>query len=201
MRKAAFGNIYGMIDAIHLKSVKEKRCCLGLTFAEIMNSPIGPVSFAAGEHGLWGVAFSNLEEYKATLNQLDETPTLAGWETASQLLVEMNAYLSGLQREFTIDIDWSCIQGFQFQVLRITYEIPFGEVTSYGAIANQLGKPGAARAVGTALARNPIPIVIPCHRVIGSDHGLHGFGGGLDVKAYLLKLEGHTVINHKVIQP
>ncbi|MFY9156462.1 MAG: methylated-DNA--[protein]-cysteine S-methyltransferase [Brevefilum fermentans] len=201
MRKVVFGNICSMIDATQINSVEEKRCCLGLTFVEITNSPIGPISFASGEHGLQGVAFSNLEEYKATLNQPDETPTLAGWETANKLLVEMNAYLSGLQREFTVDIDWSYIQGFQLQVLRITYEIPFGQVMSYGAIANQLGKPGAARAVGTALARNPIPIVIPCHRVIGSDHGLHGFGGGLDVKAYLLKLEGHTVINHRVIQP
>jgi methylated-DNA-[protein]-cysteine S-methyltransferase len=97
-----------------------------------------------------------------------------------------------------VDIDWYVVDGFQQHVLRITAEIPYGDISSYGAIAEQMGKPGAARAVGVALSRNPLPIVIPCHRVVGSDHQLHGFIGGVDTKAFLLKLEGHSVTNHQI---
>jgi methylated-DNA-[protein]-cysteine S-methyltransferase len=172
---------------------------LGLSFGQLMNSPIGPLSFAAGDLGLQGVAFMELDEYKPLFENLEENPSLFGWDTVRLLIDEINTYLAGLLREFSITIDWSNITGFQEQVLRYTYEIPYGQVFSYGEIAKQLGKPGAARAVGTALARNPIPIVIPCHRVIGSDRGLHGFGGGLNVKAFLLTLEGHTIVNNKLI--
>ncbi|NLN71083.1 MAG: methylated-DNA--[protein]-cysteine S-methyltransferase [Chloroflexi bacterium] len=174
---------------------------MDLTFAQIVQSPIGPLSFAAGDHGLRWVAFTELQDLKTIVNQTDDAPSLSGWQTLGTLLDEINAYLSGLRREFTIDIDWDGITGFQKQVLHITHGIPYGQVLTYGAIAKQLGKPGAARAVGTALARNPMPIVIPCHRVIGSDSGLHGFGGGLPVKEFLLTLEGHTIVKQKLVQP
>jgi len=80
-----------------------------------------------------------------------------------------------------------------------TAEIPFGQYLTYGGIAHQLGKPGAARAVGRALRDNPMPIVIPCHRVIGSDGRLVGYEGGLDAKAFLLRLEGHNVASGRVV--
>jgi methylated-DNA-[protein]-cysteine S-methyltransferase len=176
------------------------RCNLGLTFAQLEETPIGPISFMAGDQGLRRVAFSNLITLKESQSIYDNVPSLKGLETLATLLVEMNAYFFGVQQTFSVDIDWDVVGGFQQQVLKITAEIPFGSVSTYGAIAEQMGKPGAARAVGVALSWNPLPIVIPCHRVVGSDHKLHGFIGGLETKAFLLSLEGHTVINHQIKQ-
>jgi len=178
-----------------------KRCSLGLTFAQLEETPIGPISFLAGDQGLRRVAFSNLMMLKESHSIVDNEPSLKGLETLATLLVEMNAYLFGIQRTFSVDIDWDVVGGFQQQVLRITAEIPFGGITSYGAIAEQMGKPGAARAVGAALSSNPLPIVIPCHRVVGSDYRLNGFIGGVETKAFLLRLEGHTVTNHQIEHP
>jgi methylated-DNA-[protein]-cysteine S-methyltransferase len=173
---------------------------LRLTFAQLEETPIGPISFMAGDQGLRRVAFSNLMTFKESQPISDNAPSLKGLETLATLLIEMNAYLFGVQQTFSVDIDWDVVVGFQQQVLKITAEIPFGGVSTYGAIAEQLGKPGAARAVGVALSRNPLPIVIPCHRVVGSDQQLHGFIGGVEAKAFLLSLEGHTVINHRIEQ-
>ena len=164
-----------------------------LTFAHLNDTPIGPLSFFAGDHGLQGVAFSSLTQLKQKLLNPDDGPSFQGLETLGTLLVEVNAYLFGLQRVFTVDIDWDIIEGFQREVLALTAEIPYGKVVTYGEIAEKLGKPGAARAVGSALARNPMPIVIPCHRVIGADRVLRGYIGGEDTKAFLLRLEGQTI--------
>lgn len=171
---------------------------MGLTFAQLEETPIGPISFMAGDQGLLRVAFTNLMTLKKSQSISDNAPSLNGLETLRTLLVEMNAYLFGIQRTFSADIDWDVVGGFQQQVLRITAEIPYGSISSYGTIAKQLGKPGAARAVGMALSCNPLPIVIPCHRVVGSDHRLHGFIGGVETKVFLLRLEGHTVTNHQI---
>ncbi len=103
---------------------------------------------------------------------------------------ELNEYAAGRRREFDLSLDWSAIKPFQRAVLTVTHSIPYGETRTYAWVAQQMGKPNAARAVGRALATNPIPIIVPCHRVLGSDGGLHGYGGGLPMKARLLKLEG-----------
>ncbi len=174
---------------------------MNLTFGQLEETIIGSLSFAAGDKGLTHFAFSNLVELKKGLKIKEDVPSQKGFETISKLLLEINAYLFGLQREFSVEIDWRGITGFQEKVLRITAEIPYGGIMTYGGIAKKLGKPGSARAVGAALGRNPMAIVIPCHRVIGTDYKLHGFGGGLDTKAFLLELEGHTVNNQKVILP
>jgi len=175
-----------------------KENCMEATFAQLENTPLGPLSFVAGEKGLQGVGFMSLKVFKQRVALTDKAPSLKGFETLSVLLVEVNAYLHGLQREFSVDIDWGVVDGFQEQVLRLTADISYGQVSTYGAIAKRLGKPGAARAVGAALGRNPMPIVIPCHRVIGSDNTLHGYNGGEENKAFLLALEGHTIKNHQV---
>jgi O-6-methylguanine DNA methyltransferase len=104
----------------------------------------------------------------------------------------MNKYLAGQQRTFTFAIDWTVLRPFQQSVLQATYEIPYGETRTYKEIAERIGRPRAARAVGRAEATNPMPLVLPCHRVIGRDGKLHGYGlaEGVKTKEWLLKMEG-----------
>ena len=104
---------------------------------------------------------------------------------------QLEEYFSGTRREFDLPLNLSGTD-FQVQVLQELQEIPYGETTSYGDIAKRIGRPRAMRAVGAANGRNPIPIVIPCHRVIGSSGDLTGFGGGLDTKEALLRLEAEN---------
>lgn len=172
---------------------------MGLTFAELTETALGPLSFVAGDRGLQRVAFSPLNVLKAEAQLVDVEPSLLGLETLGELIGEMNEFLFGIRKLFSVTIDWDVLSGFQKQVLMLTAGIPFGQYLTYGGIAQQLGKPGAARAIGRALRDNPMPIVIPCHRVIGSDGRLVGYEGGLDAKAFLLRLEGHKVAGGRVV--
>ncbi len=106
---------------------------------------------------------------------------------------KIQKYLEGEQKDLDIPVDWSIFPEFQKKVLKLAYDIPFGSVETYGQLAVQTGNPKGSRAVGAALGNNPIPIVIPCHRVVGVDGSLHGYSapGGLATKAWLLTLEGH----------
>lgn len=106
-----------------------------------------------------------------------------------QAAAQLAEYFAGDRSEFELTLAPTGTE-FQLKVLDALLEIPFGETRSYADIATQIGRPKAVRAVGTANGRNPLPIVIPCHRVIGTNGSLTGFGGGLETKAYLLKLEG-----------
>ncbi len=174
---------------------------MGLTFGELKDTVIGPISIVAGDEGLLRVAFKPLAQLKSEEYSQQEKPSLKGLETVGALLAEINEYLFGIRRIFSVDIDWEVMDGFQRDVLYLTAQIPYGEVLSYGEVADQLGKPKAARAVGGALGRNPMPIVIPCHRVIGSDHRLHGYTapGGVETKRHLLRTEGHVVKGDRVV--
>ena len=104
---------------------------------------------------------------------------------------QIQEYLSGERTTFDLEIDWTLITPFQRQVLELQLAIPYGETRTYGQLASQLGKPRAFRAVGRAGATNPVPLIIPCHRVVGSDGSLRGYGapGGIQTKAWLLALE------------
>lgn len=109
-------------------------------------------------------------------------------EAADQLL----AYMAGDRQRFDLDLDWRLIGGFHRQVLKATARIPYGRTVSYGEVAAMAGRPGAARAAGTALSRNPIALIVPCHRVIRADGSIGGFGGGansISLKKHLLALE------------
>jgi methylated-DNA-[protein]-cysteine S-methyltransferase len=108
----------------------------------------------------------------------------------SQIIDQIVRYLAGNAVEFSLDyLDLGVCGAFQQRVLRLEFQIPRGKVSTYGGLANRLGRPRAARAVGTALARNPFPVIIPCHRAIRVDGTLGGFGGGLKMKKALLEME------------
>ena len=151
-----------------------------------MSSPVGTLTLVATDEGLAGILWENDWPNRAPLRvgaRDDSHPVLIEAER------QLNEYFSGRRREFALELD---VEGtpFQRKVWNALRTIPFGETRSYGDIARQIGNPGAMRAVGAANGRNPVSIVVPCHRVIGSTGKLTGFGGGLDAKARLLALEG-----------
>ena len=112
-------------------------------------------------------------------------------DQVAPVMRQIEAYLRGERKTFEIPIHWAAMSPFQEKVLQAVYAIPYGETRSYSQIGNQIGMPKAARAVGRANATNPIPLVIPCHRVIGADGSLRGYGSGegIKTKAWLLELE------------
>jgi methylated-DNA-[protein]-cysteine S-methyltransferase len=104
---------------------------------------------------------------------------------------QLEAYVAGELKDFDLPLDWSLTTGFNRRVLReLASGVPYGSVVGYQDLADRVGEPGAARAVGTAMAGNPLPVVVPCHRVVESGGGIGGFGGGLEIKRALLALEG-----------
>jgi len=126
------------------------------------------------------------------IEMLDGTAEQAVWAPHSftDIIPLLTEYFNGKQREFHCVLDFGRATPFQKQVWEITRLIPFGETRSYSWVAKKVGKPAAVRAVGQALGKNPLPIIVPCHRVIASDGKLCGFGGGLEMKRDLLRLEG-----------
>jgi methylated-DNA-[protein]-cysteine S-methyltransferase len=157
---------------------------------QVAPTPLGLIWIAHNQRGLVALALDTSRE--AFTSAWGDDPEIISGETTElgeEAERQLRDYLAGELKSFDLPIDWSLMTPFQEQALRATYAIPYGETRSYGEIATIIGKPGAARAVGRAQATNPIPLVIPCHRVIGADGSLHGYGGGLDRKAWLLTLE------------
>lgn len=109
----------------------------------------------------------------------------------TEAIRQLRAYFAGERHDFDLPLDWSLISGFNRQVLReLASGVPYGTVVGYGDLAGRVGQPGGAQAVGAAMGANPLPVVVPCHRVLESDGGIGGFGGGLETKRKLLALEG-----------
>jgi methylated-DNA-[protein]-cysteine S-methyltransferase len=159
---------------------------------KLKSSPIGPIWAAVSERGLVAVEVSpDREALNNELSHLGFNQVVLDQLKTETALVEIGEYLDGMRKTFDLPIDWSVLTPFQKRALRATFEIPYGGVKTYGEIALQLGNPRGARAVGRAEATNPMPLVIPCHRVIGADGSLHGYGAGegLKTKAWLLELE------------
>ncbi|GAB4396575.1 MAG: methylated-DNA--[protein]-cysteine S-methyltransferase [Anaerolineales bacterium] len=155
-------------------------------------TPLGPLAFAVTESGLAALEFGAGADGLATRLRERGIPLAPRDEAITGVYnLQIREYLAGTRKTFTFPIDWARLPDFQRRVLQLTFEIPYGTTRSYGELAAMLGKPGAARAVGQAQATNPMPLVIPCHRVIGSDGKLHGYGGGdgLPTKAWLLQFE------------
>ncbi|WP_405596461.1 methylated-DNA--[protein]-cysteine S-methyltransferase [Streptomyces sp. NBC_01410] len=162
----------------------------------VVDTDIGPLLLAATDEGLVSVVFhADPEVRDRALARVAGRLAAGPVENATGLLAEpirqLGAYFAGGLREFDLPLDWSLSGGFNRQVLReLAKSVPYGAVVGYGDLAARVGEPGAAQAVGAAMGSNPLPVVVPCHRVVETDGGLGGFGGGLETKRRLLALEG-----------
>jgi O-6-methylguanine DNA methyltransferase len=160
------------------------------------SSPIGPLWVAVTDLGLGAVEWSMSQaDFSRQVEQRFHTDVICDEIHTSDALRQLSEYLEGNRRQFNLLLDLSDMSDFQLQVLHLTYHIPYGQTSTYKEIAIQMGNQHAARAVGHVEATNPIPLVIPCHRVLGSDGSLHGYGGpgGIKLKVWLLNLEGSLV--------
>jgi methylated-DNA-[protein]-cysteine S-methyltransferase len=150
-----------------------------------MASPIGPLTIAGSETALNAILFGAGHPLSiSVLNRRESGP-----DVVEETIRQLQAYFSGRLVQFDLPLKPDGTP-FQKQVWRELQNIPYGTVISYGELARRIGKPKASRAVGAANGANPIPIVIPCHRVIGSNSKMTGYGGGIQIKEKLLKLEG-----------
>jgi methylated-DNA-[protein]-cysteine S-methyltransferase len=157
-----------------------------------VDSPFGEMLVAVTGRGVVRLAFPE-EDDDAVLETLARriSPRIVEAPTPPDSVArELEEYFSGRRREFELALDWTLIGPFGRRVLRVTSEIPYGGVLSYAEVAAEAGSPRGSRAAGNALGSNPIPIVIPCHRVLRTGGSLGGYGGGLDRKRWLLQLEG-----------
>jgi methylated-DNA-[protein]-cysteine S-methyltransferase len=159
---------------------------------ELNETILGDLRLAASDFGLVAVEWAHSQfQFDSYLQKLKRTIE-PNAKRITPYAKELREYLAGKRNAFTIPIDWSLFRPFQREALQAVYRIPYGETCTYHDIAIEIGRPNASRAVGRANATNPMPIVIPCHRVIGRDGKLHGYGGGegLKTKEWLLKMEG-----------
>jgi methylated-DNA-[protein]-cysteine S-methyltransferase len=152
-----------------------------------LETPIGELLLAGESNALSMIGFP-----KGSMRRDPEPDWIYNEKPLATARQQLSEYFAGTRRDFDLPLRLNGTE-FQVSVLEALQEIPYGETVSYGEIARRIGRPKAVRAVGAANGRNPIPIVVPCHRVIGSSGDLTGFGGGLDTKEALLRLEAeHT---------
>ena len=156
------------------------------------DSPLGPLTLLVTRRGLVRLSYPH-EAVEGEIERIADRISpriLAAPERTDPVRRQLDDYFAGRRHEFDVPIDWRMVGGFAEGVLRATARIPFGEVSTYRQVAAEAGSPNAYRAAGNALGSNPIPIVVPCHRVLHAGGGLGGYTGGLDRKRYLLQLEG-----------
>ncbi|MBT2326028.1 methylated-DNA--[protein]-cysteine S-methyltransferase [Variovorax paradoxus] len=151
-----------------------------------IESPLGRITLAATDEGLAGAWFDRQRHW----------PDTSGWQADAahavlrQAAAQLADYFAGRRQHFDLPLDLSHGTDFQQAVWQALLAIPSGRTTSYGALSAGIGKPAAVRAVGAAVGRNPISVIVPCHRVLGTDGSLTGYAGGLERKSALLELEG-----------
>ncbi|HLS03447.1 MAG TPA: methylated-DNA--[protein]-cysteine S-methyltransferase [Actinomycetales bacterium] len=158
-----------------------------------IESPIGELLLAATNTGLVRIVFENGSRDTA-LEQLNRRvgPVTQDREALANVIQQLQEYFAGNRKEFTLPLDLRLATGFRRTALEHLRTVPYGETESYAEVAEAVGSPRAMRAVGSACANNPIPLVIPCHRVVRSDGTMGGYGGGLGIKERLLDMERGT---------
>lgn len=181
-----------LADARERLLARAKREGLTTVGYDVLPSPLGPLWVAITPRGVATIHYGE-EPSGSELRRLVRVygpGIVPDHRRSSDLARELDQYFNGRRRAFDIAYDLSGLTPFQTRVLNATAKIPFGSVSTYGAIAKRAGNQKASRAAGGALNQNPIPIVVPCHRVVGSTGRLVGYAGGLDVKSRLLGIEG-----------
>jgi methylated-DNA-[protein]-cysteine S-methyltransferase len=162
-----------------------------------LDSPVGPLLLATTPRGLVRLAYMNAGDEAAVLEQLAAKVSprvLAAPRRLDDSRRELDEYFAGRRRRFELPLDWRLTHGFARRVLEATARIPYGATSTYKQVASQAGNPLASRAAGNALGSNPIPIVVPCHRILHSGGGLGGYTGGLEKKRVLLGVEGYSTL-------
>jgi methylated-DNA-[protein]-cysteine S-methyltransferase len=180
------------LAALHarLAAAAERDGVLDVAY-RILDSPVGPLLVAATERGLVRVAYAG-EDHDTVLRTLSERVSprvLLAPARLDPVARELEEYFAGRRHGFDVPLDWRLSAGFRNTVLRRLPEIGYGHTATYAAVARLAGSPKAVRAVGSACATNPLPVVVPCHRVVRSDGGMGGYLGGVDAKRTLLALE------------
>jgi methylated-DNA-[protein]-cysteine S-methyltransferase len=161
-----------------------------------VDSPLGPLVVAATPKGLVRVSYTEFRGEDDVLEDLARRVSPRVLEAPAKLdpvRRELDEYFDGRREQFDVPIDWSYLAGFTREVLRATAAIPFGDVSTYAGVADAAGSPRAVRAAGNALGANPMPVVVPCHRVLRTGGALGGYTGGLERKEFLLRLEGRLL--------
>jgi methylated-DNA-[protein]-cysteine S-methyltransferase len=160
---------------------------------DVADTQIGPLLLAVTERGLCRISFDPEPDRETeTLARMFGVRVLRAPRELDPVRRELDEYFEGRRRDFDLPLDLRGREGFSRDILERLAKVPYGEVTTYKSLAVEAGNPRAARAVGTIMNRNPIPIVLPCHRVVGSNGSLVGYGGGLERKRLLLDLEAGT---------
>jgi methylated-DNA-[protein]-cysteine S-methyltransferase len=168
---------------------------LDVAYATV-DSPLGPLVVAATPRGLVRVAYSGFRPDSEVLEDLAGKVSPRLLEAPARLDAvrrELDEYFDGRRTDFDLPIDWALTRGFTSRVLQATARIAFGSTSTYAEVATRAGSPRAVRAAGNALGSNPLPVVVPCHRVLRTGGALGGYTGGLERKEYLLRLEGVLV--------
>jgi methylated-DNA-[protein]-cysteine S-methyltransferase len=158
---------------------------------ELHDTPVGELLIAVTERGVCEIHYdADPDAEPERLARLFGTRVLRSAPPTDEVRRQLDEYFAGRRQEFELEVDLGPAREFGRAVLEQLSRVPYGELTTYGTLAGRAGRPRAARAVGTIMNRNPVPIVLPCHRVVGSTCSLVGYAGGLDRKRKLLELEG-----------
>ena len=158
---------------------------------ELHDTPVGRLFLAVTDRGLCEIHYDADPDAEAErLARIFGTRVLRSPRPTDEVRTQLDEYFAGKRRKFELDVDLGPAREFGRAVLGQLARVPYGELTTYGTLAERAGRPRAARAVGTIMNRNPVPIVLPCHRVVGSSGSLVGYAGGLERKRTLLELEG-----------
>ena len=164
---------------------------LDVAFDVLQDTPVGPLLVGVTDRGVCRISFdSDPEHHLEELARHYGPRVLRSSKPVERVRRELDEYFEGRRQNFDIETDVRGVPAYYRKVLNELARVEYGHTTTYGALAALTGNPRAARAVGTVMNRNPIPIVLPCHRVIGASGSLTGYGGGLDRKEHLLRLEG-----------
>ena len=177
--------------ARRLAAAADERGLVDVAYA-IVDSPLGPLRAATTRRGLVMLAYGDapLDDLLDRLAERVSPRVLEAPARLDPVRRELDEYFEGRRRDFDLPIDWTLTRGYTREVLRRTAEIPFGEASTYAEIAARAGSPRGWRAAGNALGSNPMPIVVPCHRVLATSGAIGGYTGGVDRKRFLLSLEG-----------